>query len=124
LPSGDADVIALLCNEGAYQRRRVHVRALFTRDEARFIIRDEGHGFNTQEMIAMDGDPSWLSSAGGHGLVLIRTFVDEVQFNPLGNEITLVKRRAQTPLTAEPTAGCAKPATAAAVTAGESQTEA
>jgi len=97
LPSGDTDVIALLCNEGAHRRRRVHVRAVFTRDEARFTIRDEGPGFNPQEVLAEHDEPSRLSSAGGHGLVLIRTFVDEVQFNPLGNEITLVKRRTETP---------------------------
>jgi len=29
---------------------------------------------------------------GGRGMLLIRTFMDEVSHNPTGNQITLVKR--------------------------------
>jgi anti-sigma regulatory factor (Ser/Thr protein kinase) len=33
-----------------------------------------------------------LFRVGGRGLLLIRTFMDEVTFNEVGNQITLVKR--------------------------------
>ena len=38
-------------------------------------------------------DPANLERVGGRGLLLIRTFMDEVTFNDRGNQITLVKRR-------------------------------
>jgi hypothetical protein len=38
-------------------------------------------------------DPENLEKASGRGLLLIRTFMDEVAFNPQGNQITLCKRR-------------------------------
>jgi anti-sigma regulatory factor (Ser/Thr protein kinase) len=33
-----------------------------------------------------------MERVSGRGLLLIRTFMDEVRFNDRGNEITLVKR--------------------------------
>ena len=38
-------------------------------------------------------DPKTLERVGGRGLVLMRHFMDEVTFNPAGNEVTLVKHR-------------------------------
>ena len=43
-------------------------------------------------MLPTAGDPSALEREGGRGLVLIHTFMDEVQFNDRGNEITMIKR--------------------------------
>ena len=43
--------------------------------------------------VDVDGMRGYLESVGGRGLLLIRTFMDEVRFNPVGNRITLVKRR-------------------------------
>ncbi len=34
-----------------------------------------------------------LDEIRGSGLLLIRTFMDQVRHNPLGNEITMIKRR-------------------------------
>jgi anti-sigma regulatory factor (Ser/Thr protein kinase) len=36
-----------------------------------------------------------VEAEGGRGLSLMRTFMDEVTFNEAGNEVTMVKRRAQ-----------------------------
>ena len=78
--------------QSPYCDRRVHVRAAFSTAEARFTIRDEGPGFDPSRLPDVKTDPSSLSRGSGRGLVLIRTFMDEVRFNPSGNEITLVKR--------------------------------
>lgn len=77
--------------ESPYRERRIHVQARFNRDEARYTIADEGPGFDTS---ALDRpiDPEDLMRVGGRGLLLIRTFMDEVVHNAAGNEITLVKR--------------------------------
>jgi len=42
----------------------------------------------------LDAHASNLSIRVNHGLVLIRSFVDEVSFNYIGNEVTLVKQAA------------------------------
>jgi CheY-like chemotaxis protein len=75
-----------------YKDRRVHVDILITADEARFVVRDSGKGFD----VATVFDPKKrvaVEPEGPRGLALMRTFMDEVRFNETGNEITMVKRR-------------------------------
>lgn len=52
-------------------------------------IQDEGHGFNVQAAFDRCDDPEALL-ASGRGLLLMRGFSDEIFFNTLGNEVTLV----------------------------------
>jgi len=74
--------------------RRVLISACESRHEARYVIRDDGPGFDVARVLADDPtDPQNLTRLSGRGLLLIRTFMSEVQFNSQGNEITLVHRR-------------------------------
>lgn len=74
-----------------YCQRRIHVRATVDPDSATFVIRDEGPGFDVSRLDhSIDSED--LMRVGGRGLLLIRTFMDEVKYNSTGNEITLVKR--------------------------------
>jgi CheY-like chemotaxis protein len=78
--------------EQPYAGRRVHLLARETRSEVTYVIRDEGQGFDPASL----PDPTLpqnLERRTGRGLFLIRTFMDDVRHNPVGNEITLVKRR-------------------------------
>ena len=73
-----------------YRDRKVTVRARFDRDEATYTIRDEGPGFDTSSLdrpIELED----LMRVGGRGMLLIRTFMDQVRHNSSGNEITLTK---------------------------------
>jgi anti-sigma regulatory factor (Ser/Thr protein kinase) len=75
-----------------YKDRKVHVEIRITSDEARFVVRDDGKGFD----VATVFDPKKrlaVEPEGPRGLALMRTFMDEVTFNEIGNEITMVKRR-------------------------------
>ena len=38
-------------------------------------------------------EPTNLEKLGGRGLLLMRTFMDEVRYNDVGNEVTLIKRK-------------------------------
>jgi CheY-like chemotaxis protein/anti-sigma regulatory factor (Ser/Thr protein kinase) len=78
--------------EGAFAGRRVHVTARETRNDVTYVIRDEGRGFDPATL-PDPTDPANLERSTGRGLFLIRTFMDEVRHNAVGNEITLVKRR-------------------------------
>jgi CheY-like chemotaxis protein len=75
-----------------YRDRQVFFTFKLSRSEAAFSIRDEGPGFDPS-ILPDPTDPENLGRVGGRGLLLIRTFMDEVTFNEKGNQITLVKRR-------------------------------
>lgn len=78
--------------EAPYRDRRVGVRTHFTRKEIRIVVRDEGPGFKTKSL-PQKHDPKAIDEKGGRGLVLMRSFMDDVIFNDVGNEVTLVKMR-------------------------------
>jgi anti-sigma regulatory factor (Ser/Thr protein kinase) len=80
------------CRQAPYRDRRIHVRARLTSCEAVYSIRDEGPGFDPS-VLPDPTDPANLERRSGRGLLLIRTFMDEVTHNATGNQITLVKRR-------------------------------
>lgn len=75
-----------------YCRRRIHVEAHLTSKEVAIVIRDEGRGFDPASL-PDPTDPTNLENLGGRGVMLMRTFMDEVVFNDRGNQVTLVKRR-------------------------------
>jgi CheY-like chemotaxis protein/anti-sigma regulatory factor (Ser/Thr protein kinase) len=75
-----------------YTDRRVHVLAYESPSEARYVIRDDGNGFDPSHL-PDPTDPANLERVSGRGLLLIRTFMDEVRHNDKGNEIVMVKRR-------------------------------
>jgi CheY-like chemotaxis protein/anti-sigma regulatory factor (Ser/Thr protein kinase) len=78
--------------DAAFASRRVHVTARETRNDVTYVIRDEGKGFDPTTL-PDPTDPANLERRTGRGLFLIRTFMDEVRHNAVGNEITLVKQR-------------------------------
>ena len=63
-----------------------------SREEATFVIRDEGDGFDASK-VPDPGDPDVMEREGGRGLLLVQTFMDDVTFNQAGNQVTMVKRR-------------------------------
>ena len=77
-------------SESPYGDRRIHVTAKVTSQEARFVIRDEGSGFDVAA-VPEPGDPEALQPQRGRGLSLMRSFIDEVLYNQTGNEVTLIK---------------------------------
>jgi CheY-like chemotaxis protein len=75
-----------------YADRKVFVAVRATTSEVAYTIRDEGPGFDPSKL-PDPTDPANLERVCGRGLLLIRTFMDEVRHNPSGNEITMIKRR-------------------------------
>jgi len=75
-----------------YADRRIRVETDLSRDEAVFVIRDEGPGFDPSTL-PDPTDPVNLEKLSGRGVLLMRTFMDEVIFNEAGNQVTMIKRR-------------------------------
>jgi len=86
------DLLAKRLKASPYNGRKVRVAIAMDIQQARFVITDEGPGFDPSSIPAA-GQPGSLDPETGRGLVLMRAFFDEVTFNGRGNEVTLVKRR-------------------------------
>jgi anti-sigma regulatory factor (Ser/Thr protein kinase) len=82
--------------EAPYRDRRVTVTAELTPAEATFVIADEGPGFDVAAL-PDPTDPANLERPSGRGVLFMRTFMDDVRYNPTGNCVTLVKRREPVP---------------------------
>jgi anti-sigma regulatory factor (Ser/Thr protein kinase) len=55
------------------------------------VIRDDGAGFDPE--CVPNPCETQLDKVSGRGLLLMRTFMDSVQHNSQGNEVTLLKQR-------------------------------
>jgi CheY-like chemotaxis protein len=77
-----------------YCDRRIHFHARLTPTSVKYVIRDDGPGFDPSTLPDPD-NPKSLLRPSGRGIMLIRAFMDEVKFNDRGNEITLVKQLAK-----------------------------
>lgn len=75
-----------------YRDRKIHVTERLTRAKATYVILDGGPGFDPSRLPDAK-DAGNLLKVSGRGIMLIRTFMDEVSFNDAGNEITMIKRR-------------------------------
>ena len=81
-------------HESPYCDRKIVVTANLTPQQARFEVRDEGDGFDTEKIAVPNSqDIATLEAQGNRGLVLMMSFMDEVTFNEKGNQVTMTKRR-------------------------------
>ncbi|HEY2411150.1 MAG TPA: response regulator [Pirellulaceae bacterium] len=74
-----------------FASRRLSVAIEITPSQGRFVIRDQGPGFDPAKL-PDPTDPENIEKVSGRGLLLMRTFMDEVTFNETGNEVSMVKR--------------------------------
>ncbi len=82
--------------------RLVTIRYRVYEDRIEIVVRDQGRGFDLQNLphAAVHDDPfSHLDvrdklglRAGGFGLMICKGMVDELRYNDVGNEVTLIKR--------------------------------
>lgn len=89
------------CEQPPYRDRLVRVNIVTKPDEVRFRIGDEGPGFDPAAL-PDPTDPDQLDRSSGRGLLLIKTFMDEVMHSMDGSEITMVKRLAPCPRPEKP----------------------
>lgn len=74
-----------------YRSRRLRVRTSLERSKVVFEIADEGPGFDHRRL-HRPVEAEDLSRIGGRGLLLMRTFMDEIAYNDRGNVVTPTKR--------------------------------
>ena len=82
--------------------RQVTIRYRIYADRIEIVVRDQGTGFDVNRLphAAVSGDPFTHLDvrdqlglrAGGFGLMICKGMVDELRYNDIGNEVTLIKR--------------------------------
>jgi CheY-like chemotaxis protein len=78
-------------DEEPYAGRRLRCSAREAADRVVYTVEDEGPGFDPATL----PDPTTPENMGrlhGRGLLLIRTFMDEVSFNDRGNRLSMAKK--------------------------------
>lgn len=76
-----------------YNERKIYVTVTVNEGSGHITVRDEGPGFDTS-ILPDPTDPTNIERPRGRGLLLMRTFMDEVRFNDTGNEVIMIKRKA------------------------------
>ncbi len=77
-------------NAEPWASRRLRCRVEQTPDRVRYLVRDEGPGFDRSSCPDPTAPESLLKTQG-RGLFLIFAFMDEVEHNEAGNEVRLTK---------------------------------
>lgn len=76
--------------------KRVRIRYDITPEQAEFTIIDEGEGFRPCDVPDPTSDENIMKPCG-RGIMLMRSFMDVVEYNESGNVIHLVKRNSASP---------------------------
>jgi CheY-like chemotaxis protein len=79
-------------NKSPYKDRKIEVEIELSPQEAVVTVGDQGPGFDPTTL-PDPTDPENLEKISGRGLLLMRSFMDVVEFNAVGNQVKMTKRR-------------------------------
>ncbi len=88
------EFIQLHSTQEPFRSRHVIASLTLEPNSVHFQITDEGSGFDT-DSIPDPTDPENLLRPSGRGLLLIQAFMDEVEFNDVGNSVRMSMHRRQ-----------------------------
>ena len=86
------EAIADRREEEPFKGRRIQLSYEISRNAAKYVIRDEGKGFDHARESSFQESEGIFQNTG-KGLLLITNFMHEVFWNERGNEITMVRYR-------------------------------
>lgn len=74
-----------------YIDRQIHVDISLTQEAVRFSVRDEGPGFDPAT-IPDPTDPEFLDRPSGRGMLLMKSFMDDLSYDDGGRQVTMMKK--------------------------------
>lgn len=77
---------------GGDSSKKITIRYAVNEEKAVIFIRDEGKGFVPEE-VPDPTAPDRVPLPSGRGIMLMRTYMDEVSYGDNGREVRFVKRR-------------------------------
>lgn len=72
--------------------KQVSIFWAINEQKVRVVIKDEGSGFDTQDLIDPTMDEN-LERPGGRGIMLMRSFMDALDYSERGTQLTIEKLR-------------------------------
>ncbi|MEJ5361191.1 MAG: PAS domain-containing protein [Spirochaetota bacterium] len=84
------DHVLDICNKDNLENRKIKVQYYLFPDYVKYIITDEGIGFDWKQYVTAAPDGNLIYNYHGVGLTMLQD-IFEVSFNEKGNEITLIK---------------------------------
>lgn len=89
-----AEALAMRTADQRYASRQVDIEALFDGNSCRWVITDEGSGFDVEAVLkrSESEDPE-LMLASGRGILMMRSFLDDVHYEMDGRRIVLTMHR-------------------------------
>lgn len=98
LREGDGKAFEVLAKqrsqESPYKDRRVTVTASITPRQMKVEVTDEGKGFDPASL-PDPTDPENLLKPHGRGVLMMKLFLDSIQWNDRGNRVTMIKNGQQ-----------------------------
>jgi serine/threonine-protein kinase RsbW len=88
----EAIVNAIVHGNKLDPEKKVHVTCEVSADRVLVSIADEGPGFDPGGIPDCTADDR-LDAPGGRGVMLMRSFMTRIEYNPAGNAVVLEKRR-------------------------------
>lgn len=79
-----------------WRERRVRLEISLNTDRVEFVLKDQGPGFDLAH-VPEPGDPNSFRDGIGRGLVLIRSFMDDVRFEDSGRILRMSKQGSKVP---------------------------
>jgi len=93
LAFAEAMTNAIIHGNHSDPQKMVYLQCGIRENEIRVSIRDEGGGFNPDEL-PDPRHPDHIFNPSGRGILLIRHIMSRVEFLPSGNGLTMIKFRA------------------------------
>ena len=88
----EALVNAIKHGNGMDPKKNIRVDCKVAHENVRIEIEDEGTGFHPENVPDPTKDEN-LEKPGGRGIMLMRAYLDFVEYNDVGNRVVLVKQR-------------------------------
>ncbi len=86
------DLVSKRAGQARYADRKVDFTVDVTSEKVEFRIADQGDGFDTS-LVPEASDPESFRDGVGRGLVLIKAFMDEVNYSDSGRTLAMAKHR-------------------------------
>lgn len=74
-----------------YINRQLYVDISLTQEAVLFSVRDQGPGFDPDD-IPDPTDPEFLDRPSGRGMLLMKSFMDELSYSQGGRQVTMMKK--------------------------------
>lgn len=74
--------------------KKINIEYNITKNKFEITVTDEGDGFEPEHVPDPRNDEN-LCKTSGRGMLLIRSYMDKVEYNEKGNSVLLVKNRAK-----------------------------